>query len=138
MTEQEQTRSIDLETPAAPEQPVQDSTVLPEEPIQPEVEAARFIHLGLPMARTQIDKVTGNQAKRVLIALLESPLEKTVEKFTTQEAADLFRLGVMIQNAKHVLFQVALNNQSIVNEVEQKIADGNLETEVKQEENTNG
>lgn len=98
---------VSQETPAvAPEQ-------------TPEVQAALYIQQALPQFRRQLEKVTGTQAKRVLSALVESPLEKTVPGFTTQEAEQLFLMGTMIQNAKFLLFQVALKDQEIAKEVEQ-------------------
>jgi hypothetical protein len=90
-----------------------------EEPA-PEVQAVMFLHSALPRFRAQLQKVTGVQGKRVLEALIESPLEQKVPGFTTKEAHDLFMLGTMIQNAKFVLFQVSLKDEKIVEEVQQQ------------------
>jgi len=99
----------------------------------PEIQAAMFLQRALPTFRTQLDRVTGVQAKRVLEALIESPLEKEVPGFTTREAHDLFTLGTMIQNAKFVLFQVALKDEKIVEETQEKIDNGTAATEIASE-----
>lgn len=91
----------------------------------PEVQAALYIQKALPEFRRRLEGITGVQAKRVLSALVESPLEKTVPGFTTQEAEELFLMGTVIQNAKFILFNVALKDQEISKQVEEEtIAEG--------------
>lgn len=84
----------------------------------PEIQAAMFLHKALPTFRRQLESVTGVQAKHVLSALAEAPLEKTVPDFTTKEATELFNLGLMITNAKFILFNVALKDKEITSSVE--------------------
>jgi hypothetical protein len=72
--------------------------------------AVQHIHLGLPQFRALMDRVTGVQAKRVLEAIIESPLENEVKRFTTREAMQLFELGISINSAKYVLFQGSKNH----------------------------
>jgi len=91
-----------------------------EEKMAPEMQAAYYLQGALPTFRSQLQKVTGVQGKRVLEALIESPLEQQVPGFTTKEAHDLYSLGTMIQNAKFILFQAALKDEKVVEEVQQK------------------
>jgi hypothetical protein len=91
--------------------------------IQPEIEAAKFLSAALPQFRTKLEGITGNQAKRVLAALIESPLEKETPGFTTKEAEDLFMLGLYISNAKFILFNVSLKNQELTQNIEEKSAE---------------
>jgi hypothetical protein len=99
----------------------------PEVEQTPEVQAAMFLHSALPMFRNQLDKLTGTQAKRVLSALMEAPLEKETPGFTTREADDLFALGLMISNAKFILFNVALKDKEITDKVEEEAAQAGAE-----------
>lgn len=86
----------------------------------PEVQAATFIQRALPAARHALNRVTGTQAKRVLMALLENPFEEQTKPLTTPEARELFQLGLMIQNSKFVLFQVALDNPDLTRNIEEE------------------
>lgn len=122
MTEQEQSLVEQPQTDVVPvteepeQQLIQDMGTLP-----PEIQACMFLERAIPEFMAKAELVTGNQSRRVLCALVESPLEKTVPGFTTQEAMDLFMLGMHIQNAKHVLFTTALANvdqQKLVQEAE--------------------
>jgi hypothetical protein len=83
----------------------------------PEVQAAMYIHQALPMFRTKLDALTGVQAKRVLEALIEAPLEKEAPAFTTKKAQDLYTLGLYITNAKFILFTTSLKDQNMVDKV---------------------
>lgn len=94
----EQTETLEQATPKE----------LPEQP--PEIQAAMFLQAALPKFNRDLDTVTGMQAKRVLSAITESPLEKTTPAFTTNEAAALFNLGMTIQNAKYILFTGAIKD----------------------------
>lgn len=76
----------------------------------PEMNAAQFIMTKLPVFRNMVSELTGVQAKRVLNRLIESPLEEKTEKFTTEEAAKTFMLGMHIQNAKHILFLASIKS----------------------------
>lgn len=86
----------------------------------PEVQAAMFLHRALPMFRIALDKLTGVQAKRVLSALMEAPLEKETPGFSTQEAEELFSLGLMISNAKFILFNVSLKDKELTDKMEEE------------------
>lgn len=79
----------------------------------PEVQAAMYLHGALPAFRAQLEMVTGTQCKRVLSALMESPLEKTVPGFTTKQAEDLFIMGLNISSAKFILFTTALKDKDL-------------------------
>lgn len=85
----------------------------------PEVQAAYFLRGALPAFRNNLDKLTGTQAKRVLSALMEAPLEQETPSFTTKDAQELFNLGLMISNAKFILFNVALDSE-LANNVEEE------------------
>lgn len=76
--------------------------------VSPEAQAAQFLMSAIPASRILTERLTGTQAKRVLTALLESPLEQTVPGFTTTDAAKLFDLGVQIAACKHIMFNEAL------------------------------
>lgn len=96
-----------------PNEVVATQSPLPETPPptnSPEMNAAQFIMMKLPVFRTMVDRLTGVQAKRVLNRLIESPLEEETEKFTTEEAAKTFMLGMHIQNAKHILFLASIKS----------------------------
>lgn len=86
------------------------------------IAAVEFLHQAIPQARTMVnsDNLTGVQAKRVLSALIESPLEQETSKFTTASAAKLFNLACLIQNAKYLLFQGA---PTLLSEVEKRNAE---------------
>lgn len=90
------------------------------EDVPVEVQAARYLITALPRFRGQLEKVTGTQAKRVLQALIESPLEKNTLPFTTPEALELFNQGLVITNAKFILFQASLKDDSITKNLEQQ------------------
>jgi hypothetical protein len=98
----------------------QSETKQPAEQVSLEIQAALFLHKALPAFKSQLDLVTGVQAKSVLYALAESPLEKKISGFTTKEAQQLFELGLIITNAKFILFNVALNDKEIANSVEEE------------------
>lgn len=75
----------------------------------PVVRAVLTIQQALKMARGVIrDKLTGTQAKAVLEAVLEHPLEKEAPNFTTDEAHHVFYLADVIASNKIVLFQASL------------------------------
>jgi hypothetical protein len=91
--------------------------------------AVQFIHLHLPVFRQAMSKVTGVQAKAVLEAIVESPLEKDIKGFTTKEAMRLFELGIAINSAKYVLFQGSKNHydelaQDVAAEMDKSEANG--------------
>ena len=95
---------------------------------QPElIGAVQYIHGSMNTARERIHKLTGVQAKRVLEAVMESPLEQQVKGFTTKDGSKAFNLITGIQSAKFVLFQGSRNQYD-------NIAD-DIEKEMKTEEN---
>lgn len=94
-----------------------------QEEIPVEVQAARYLLTALPAFRNLSEKVTGTQARRVLNALIESPLEKNTPPFTTEEAQELFNLGLVITNAKFILFQASLKDNDITKNIEQQAID---------------
>lgn len=98
------------------------------------VEAVKFLHQALPTARMLVDNLTGVQCKRVLKALLETPLEQETPSFTTKGGLQLFNLGIMIQNAKFILFQGA---PAVLTDLEKKAALEQAEKDA-QEENKPG
>lgn len=71
--------------------------------------AVQFIHATLNTFRERVRNLMGTQAKRVLEAIIESPLEQEVKSFTTKEAMKCFELGVAIKSAQYVLFQGSRN-----------------------------
>lgn len=99
--------------------------------VDPKVEAVMFLKSAIPSFRNRLNDdnvITGTQAKRILSALIESPLENETPSFTTKEAEDMFTLGLMITNAKHILFAEGLKQelQSVQNEqIENKGEDSN-------------
>lgn len=95
-------------------------------------EAVLFLRQALPAIRSMINNgtLTGTQAKRVLCALVESPLEQETPGFTTLEAQKVFNLACIIQNAKFVLFQGA---PELLSEVEKQAALEKAEEEAKNE-----
>lgn len=98
--------------------------------------AVQFIHATLNTFRNRVKNITGVQAKRVLEALVESPLEKEVSSFTTEEAVKCFELGIAINSAKYVLFQGSRNQyDAIADEVEEQMNAG--ETVTPSDENIN-
>jgi len=108
---------------------------LTQEPVEeaPEVQAARFLTMGLPLFRTkqqELQEKNKTEVFRVLAALIESPLEQETHSFTTPEGSNLFNLGLMIMSSKHVLFNHALNDAETVEEVNKQM--------VKQGEEENG
>lgn len=79
----------------------------------PEMSALEFIMMNLPRFRAKLENgVTGVQAKRILSRLIESPLEEETAPFTTTAAAEVFNLGMQIQNAKHILFLTAVKENA--------------------------
>lgn len=93
--------------------------------------AVQFIHATLNTFRDRVKNVTGVQAKRVLEAIIESPLEKEISSFTTKEALKCFELGIVIQSAKYVLFQGSRNHyeelaEDISKEMETNTVEGNV------------
>lgn len=93
---------------AAPSEVVSPTPETQQRAQSPEMDAAQFIMVKLPVFRQMVDKITGVQAKRVLSRLVEAPLEDETGPFTTQDAADTYNLGMMIQNAKHILFLASI------------------------------
>lgn len=62
----------------------------------------------LPSFRTQIDHLSGNQAKKVLVALMEYPLEKTDFQWSYPEARRAFVTGANIMDCRFVLMKALL------------------------------
>lgn len=111
----------------------------PKEPLttqQKTIQAVQFLQSAIPSARNLVNRgtLTGVQAKRVLCALIESPLESETPEFTTVEAAKVFELACMIQNAKYILFQGA---PEMLSEVEKLAALEKAEEEAKNEKSSN-
>ncbi len=109
--------------------------------------AVQFIHATLSTFRDRVDNLMGMQAKRVLKAIIESPLEKEVASFTTKEAQKCFELGIAINSAKYVLFQGSKNHydelagdiqEQMENTTEGTVAPMVEETQATQEGNENG
>lgn len=95
-------------------------------------QCVQWLMSAIPVARIKInDRLTGNQAKRILIALLESPLENEDRKFTTQEAWDVFELGAKITAAKYELFK---RSAPVLNQAEKELAEEQAAKELQTEE----
>lgn len=118
----------------APEAPKKPEDVTMEEKT---ISAVQYLHVAIPAARNMIehDLLTGTQAKRVLMALIEAPLEKETPEFTTLEAKKVFHIACMIQNAKYILFQGA---PQLLSEVEKEAALAKSTEEAKTENNNEG
>lgn len=104
----EETSSTSTE-PASTETLVStDATPEPAPELDQEIQAAQYLQRAIPRFRNDLHSVTGIQAKRVLSALIESPMEQETAKFTTQGAYNLFESGSVITNAKFILFTASL------------------------------
>lgn len=76
-----------------------------------EMQAARYVAMALPIFRTKLKRLeerNKTEVGRVLAALIESPLEQQTHGFTTKEGSDLFEMGLVITNAKFILFNSGL------------------------------
>jgi hypothetical protein len=101
----------------------------------PQMEAVMFLHQTMPVFRNLLDKVTGTQAKNVLMALTEAPLNDNPPKFTTPESLKLYNTGLQIVNAKFSLFQNVIKGKT--SEEILKMAEES-EQQRQEKENTNG
>ncbi len=102
-------------------------------PIDPAAQAAHNLPAMLGWFRNTVEeKLTGTQAKKVLVALAEVPFAEKPPVFTTQEAYDLFNLGQQIFNAKFLILMASLRDAS-----KAKKEESSKTEEVKVEENTN-
>lgn len=100
--------------------------------------AVQFIHGALPRFRDRIKDVTGVQVKRVLEAIIESPLEREIQSFTTKEAVKLFELGIAINSAKYILFQGSKNHyDELAGDIEQQMETNSDESVAQSEESQN-
>jgi hypothetical protein len=74
---------------------------------QPSLEdmAAHEYRTLLPSFRTQIDHLSGKQAKKVLVALMEYPLEKIDFDWNYKESQRAFITGATIMDCRFVLMK---------------------------------
>jgi hypothetical protein len=79
--------------------------------------AAREYQALMPKFRKEVGFISGKQAKEVLIAMMEYPLEKTHFTWSAIEASKVFDIGAEIMDCRFVLMKAL-----IVLTVEQKRA----------------
>lgn len=100
-----------------------------EEVLAPEMQAVHYLMGAIPAFKRQLDRLTGVQAKNVLMAIIESPLEQHEHNFTTNESRNLFELGLNIESHKFLLFNTGLKNEQLVDEVLEQAKEENKEKE---------
>lgn len=91
-----------------------------------EEQAVKYLMWAIPMFRTKLkalEEHNRTEVGRVLSALIESPLEQETHHFTSDKAQDLFELGLVITNAKLILFNKALTIESVVEEATRNAVD---------------
>lgn len=97
-----------------------------------EEQAVKYLMWAIPMFRTKLkalEEHNRTEVGRVLSALIESPLEQETHHFTSDKAQDLFELGLVITNAKLILFNKALTVESVVEEATRNAVDQYNESE---------
>ena len=87
-----------------------------------ELQAAEFLIGALPVFRNRLqgETITGVQAKRILLALVEAPLGNEEPSFTTSAAAGLYELGLQITNAKFIMFHMGMTKPQQEEKKEEK------------------
>lgn len=89
---------------------------------------ADSIRQGLEHFRTQVNELSMKQLKRALIAVIEHPLEQTVEVPETGPEAEIINLGRMINYSKFRL-SLEMLNEKLRQEKEQNEGEKNEQQE---------
>lgn len=70
--------------------------------------AAQAYQQLIPKFKNQLDKLSGVQSKRILIALMEFPFEKSSFDWPYKQAEDVFKTGIDIMDCRFVLTRAAI------------------------------
>lgn len=67
----------------------------------------------LPRFKASVDRLSGKSLKRVLKAVVESPLNQTEIKFQSNEEREAFLLGSRLQDCKNVMMNLVTAHEAL-------------------------
>lgn len=89
------------------EAPKEEPTIVGDEPSLADYATRAYRDL-IPKFKGEIDKLSGVQCKRVLIALMEFPFEKQKFDWPYEQAEKIFNMGIDIMDCRFVLTRAAI------------------------------